>query len=159
MTDRKVQRLCDKLYNAINSALDVASPKGRPYSRDPTNKWFTDEIQAFRDRVRKEHKRVQQAPTTANIRKYKAYKKVYKREIRKRKKFEWGRKQRELNNTKDTSKFTKLLLGQNRHIISTFRKPGGDFTLPGEETADFLIKTHFPSAVKKFPITHTHNKI
>ena len=66
MTDKKIDRLCSKVYSVIGRALDKSCPKIPQFARDPQNKWYTESLSTFRSRVHDAHKKARSRPTPSN---------------------------------------------------------------------------------------------
>lgn len=82
--------------------------------------------------------------------------KQYKKEIRRRKRKLWRKYKIDLEDPKAAAKYVKIVQGVSTHDVSTFKKMNGTYTLPGMETADFLLDSHFPEASPIRSVRHQH---
>ena len=67
MTQKKLDKLVQKLYAAIDEALNIACPMTPGHLRDRNNIWFTEWMEALRVRVERHYRRQRRSPTPQNI--------------------------------------------------------------------------------------------
>ena len=58
------------------------------------------------------------------------------------------------------SKLYKIIIQRRQtQQVNTFIKPGGSITLPGAETAEFILRHYFPEASQRRKIIYGHKKV
>ena len=113
----------------------------------------------FRAKVKKSYEVDKKERTRRSAKKLRLLQRQYKTEIRRRKRRAWARYKVNLESNEGTAKFMKSLQSTTVPEVSVFKKPDGSHTVPGKETAEFLIKSHFPEAQDRVPVRHMHRKI
>ena len=82
ITDKKLDKLLQKLYNSISYALDQSCPLTTGHRRDPNQTWYTEWMQTLRDRVARHYSKQRRSPTPCNIELFQASQARYKKECR-----------------------------------------------------------------------------
>ena len=160
MNDKKLDRLVSRFYSAVNKALEASCPTTKESFRDSDNKWYTQSLDKFRQKVIKLHRSTSAGGTSREKKKFQRLQKTYRREVRRRKRRSWNEFKRSRETPKDMASFTKILESNVPQRISTFKLSNGTYTNPGKETAEHLLMAHFPSATDIKPIRHKYeNKL
>jgi hypothetical protein len=98
-----------------------------------------------RNEVRKAWCKVQRHSTEENWRIYKNLKRKHTKLIRKLKRNEWKRFSSDIPNTKQAAKLNKIIQKKfNNRQIGILHREDGQSTQTIDETAEILLKTHFP---------------
>ena len=159
MTDCKLDKLVRKLYFVINKALDKACPIIDSKRTDPLNEWFTEELEVARKEVIECLNRAKRTESGSEAwSRYKKKFKKYRASVRRSKRKYWNYFKTKCEDAKQTSGLVKILQRRDNNFISTFKTGGGNFTMPGEETARHLLDTHFPSNAPVSKIKYSHCK-
>jgi len=85
-------------------------------------------------------------PTEGNKAKYRMLYNNYNKECEKQQKINFNDYAECINSLEAMNKFRKIAENKTNKRIGTLEKPDGTITKPGEETINYLIKTHFPEA-------------
>ena len=145
ITDKKLDKLTTKLYSALNDAINKNAPLTNSYKRQPNNPWYDERLSELRERVGKAHKLLRSHPSTTNHSNYRRLHNKYKKLCRRKKKRSWREFTRDIPNQEDMARLHRILLKNERNNVTSFQTQEGD-TTPGKDTAELLIKTHFPTA-------------
>ena len=157
MTDCKLDRLVNKLYFVINKGLDLACPIVKGILRDPLNEWFTEEMEAKRHRVASSYNKAKNTRSGSDQwRIYKKNYKAYRALVRRSKRKYWNQYKRQCGDVKQTSRLVKILQCSDTNMVSTFTKADGNNTMPGTETADYLLRSHFPNSTEAKKTRYNH---
>ena len=160
ITDYKLDKLVAKVYKIINAALDIACPKTTPKARDPVNEWYDGDIAEIRSEVSNLYNIARRTPRgSREWSNYKSAQKSYRSKIRSSKRKCWNLYKKKCTTAKQTSKLVKILERKDLNRISTFTKSDGSQTMPGKETAEFLLSKHFPSSTSTRRVKYTHYKV
>ena len=160
ITDSKLDKLVGKLYHIINKALDKACPKNKPLKRDPVNEWYTEEVDDKRKIVAEKFRQAKQTRQgSVEWNTYKKQYKLYRAMVRRCKRRCWNIYKQKCATPKETSRLLKILQRKESNVVSTFQKPDGNMTMPGEETARHLLDNHFPSNTNNKPTRYVHYKV
>ena len=157
LTDYKLDKLVGKLYTVINKALNKACPIVKGMSRDPVNAWYTEEVDLERQKVASSYERAKRSRAgSEQWRIYKKNYKAYRAMLRRSKRKCWNLYKKDCTDVKQTSRLVKILQRDDLNMVSTFTKEDGTATMPGKETADHLLRSHFPDSKETKSTKYNH---
>ena len=157
MTNKKLDKLLQKLYRSIYSALDQFCPLTSGHRRDLNQTWYTEWMQALRSRVERHYQQQRRSPTPRNVELFRASQARYKKECRRRKRRSWRQHMEWTPNPAMASRLMKSLQHTTRPDLSTLIHPDGRSIAPGEETAHLLLDSHFPHSTRMTYPRYVHN--
>lgn len=85
--------------------------------------------------------------------------KICKKDCLKAKKPDWRNFNTKQNSTESINILQKILERKKENTLGVLEKPDGTSTNPGQDTIEFLMKSHFPSITATKPIEHKNTKI
>ena len=145
--------MVNKLYSAINRALDIACPKSSPKIVDKNNPWHHEASKQLTKLYRKK----QRKPNEDNILKYKAARTEYAKLCRNAQDKVLNKFKTKTENIKEMNTLRKIFEGSCVATLGALEKPDGTLTEPGQPTLDFLMQAHFPSGseITETPYNYT----
>ena len=157
------QHTCEDMvanfYKSVRHATKKAVPQGKAKIFDKNNPWWSPKYKEMRRHVNKLYKAQLNAPSTANINKYKDAHHAYKTACEKARKESWHEFQSTIESYNETNKFRKIIEGGSQANLGSLLKPDGTMTEPGEETVQQLINCHVIGATDLKPTGYTNVKI
>ena len=147
----KVDRLLDRWYEVVNSALDEACPMREARPQPDDMDWYGEDQRYLHNRTKRKYVRYRRS---ANPRKRKTFlkaKKAYASVCRKAKKLAWRLFIEKTPNESDMSTLFKIAQKRDKRSINTLRKSDGSLTDPGADTIAELASVHFPAATMGVP--------
>ena len=156
MTKKKLDKLLRNFYSSINTALDKACPMTKRRIFDDQNTWFTEEIEELRQLTIRAYKT---NPQEEERERFKLAKRRYRTACRRAKRRSWREFTYGTPDVKGMSQLSKIALGKKNPKLNTFTKTDGTTTLPGLETAEYLMGQHFPTASPTSRIIYTHEYV
>lgn len=86
------------------------------------------------------------SPTLHNTNVYKSKHVEYKKKCNKARLWSWRDLQQNMGNISDMNMFRKIVQSSSKVSLGTLKKGNGEYTVPGEDTIDYLSKFHFTKA-------------
>ena len=148
---KKLDKMVSTLYRAINNALDKACPLHTISPIKAHSHWYTEEHRSLSAKLKKQYKKAKRAQNTEESDKFRALQSKYADLCKDGRRKAWRHFLSEAASTQAVARLQKIIQFQSRPSLSIFRKPSGEFTEPGQDSIDCLVRKHFPSAV---PPTH-----
>ena len=125
-----------------------------------TNSWYTEEIDKIRQSTASKYSKARRSlPESSAWSEYKREYKKCKAAIRRSKRRSWNVFKTECDDVKQTSKLIKILQRNDNNSVSTFKKPDGTPTMPGEDPARHLLSAHFPNGKASEKTHYRHLKV
>ena len=152
VTQKSIDLAVDDLYNTIDNALQVAVPKSKGKVIDVNNPWWSPSLHLKRKIVMKAYKKSLKNPSQTNLESYKSLKKEYSKQCQTAKSNSWNDYKENIDSIQGMNTFRKILENRCAVKLGTLEKPDGSTTDPGEDTLNFLLQTHCPTAT---PIKNT----
>ena len=151
LTPKKLDKMVDSLYSAIDTGLDLACPlvKAKPFK--PVSHWYTKDLRLLSNQVRKQFKKAKRCKNDHESEKYRTILKDYKTKCLHARRHSWREFVSSTENIKHMSRLNKILRFESRRTVNIFDKGDGTYTNPGTDSLQFLAQTHFPQAS---PIDH-----
>lgn len=147
---------CDKAADAVNEILIEAYEKcckGKKAKVIFRQDWYSDKLQEMRIINNKKHKAMNKAfkENSENFTRlkieYDEYCKLYKKACRKAKTSNWRGNMEKLDKLKDVARIQKFFENGRNPMTGSLLKNDGSYTENWEETANLLMKTHFPNCI------------
>ena len=135
-----------KLYRKIGKAMKKAIPRSKTKTVDRNNPWWNDDFKNERRNLNKAYKNMVRSPTPSNVNMYKTKHAEYKRKCNKARLWSWRELQQDIGNISEMNMFRKIIQSTNRVSLGTLKKGDEEYTIPGEDTIDYLSKVHFKKA-------------
>jgi ribonuclease HI len=158
ITHKKLDRMVQSLYSAIEGALDEASPKFIPSGNTKSLRWFQGEHHALSKKLTEAYKKAIKSKSPRDMEHYKTLKKEYKKKCHKDRNINWREFKASIEEVTDMVILNKVAQKKERHSLNTL-EVNGEHTLPGTETIQALINYHFPShsEVPHYTYNSTHS--
>ena len=150
MSPKKLDKLVDFMYDAINEALDLACPKHQLVPKIKSH-WFNDTARDLQRKVTKCCERAKRTRSVNDVKKFQFINKRFKKTCRFLKKKSWRDYVSGTANENKMAQLCRILQHKQRNKINILRKPDGDMTVPGVETLEELARVHFPRATTFIP--------
>ena len=96
--------------------------------------------------------------TVENRNNYTSARNRYKNRCKKSRNTHWNKFVREMKDISEQAKLVKILNKAPAPTTSTFKKEDGLYTLPGNESLEYLLGAHFPDMDKNPVIRYDLNK-
>ena len=122
ITERKLDKMVDKLNSCIEIALDKACPMSKPKIINKNNPWWTDQLTDMRKAVTRLYKKTLIDPIQGNINAYKKKLRQYRNLCFKTKEQERKRINESVPNEEAMAKHTKKILGEVQPRLGTLQK-------------------------------------
>ena len=146
MSNKKLDKMVQSLYKAINRALNKACPE-RPARSDADNlNWWNRTLDREAKTLNKQFKKAKRLRTSTETLKLKNMRTRFKINCRKTKKRAWRKFTCNISKTDKMASLAKALQKKEKRKLYTLRKPDGTMTEPGKETLQLLFQTHFPAS-------------
>ena len=146
ITTDTCEDMLKKLYRTIGRAMKKAIPKSNTKTIDRNNLWWNEDFRNERRNFNKAYKLMIRSPTLHNVNRYKAKHTEYKKTCNKARLWSWRDLQQDMENLSDMNMFRKIIQGTTKVTLGTLKKGDGEYTIPGEETIEYLSKVHFTKA-------------
>ena len=150
ITLKKIDKMLDYLYSAIDEALDLACPKHLIVPKIKTH-WFNDTAKNLQKKVVKCYDKARRTKSVNDAKKFQFINKRFKKTCRFLKTKAWRDYVSGTANENKMAKLCKVLQHKQRNRINILKKPDGEMTVPGLETLEELARVHFPRAVTHIP--------
>ena len=157
MTERRLEKCLDSYYTTINKSLDKACPKKAPKTKDKNNPWRTKQLTEHRRIVNRLYKR--RLHNEECMQEYKQEEKEYRKACLKAKQTDWKQGVEKQSSLESINKLRKILEFNNKQTLGILLKEDGSYTEPGQDTLDYLLKTHFPAITDTQPTEYTELQI
>ena len=149
---KEIEERLDAIYSKIDDALEESVPLFVPMGdNSKSTVWFSERCRKMRNNVAKMKKKYQRKSSERNWINYTEKLKEYKAFCKYRKKDSMKEFLETLPDIKSISQLHKNLVKKGRHKITSLIDSTGNRTLPGEQTLNELIKTHFKKHRKLTP--------
>ena len=158
MSMKKLDKLLDKVYKALNLALDRACPQIKIIPKIRGSHWATEEHENEKKKVGKLYKKAISTRDPMHWDEYRKADKAFKRRCKKDKNRAWRKFKECIQSEKEMSQLAKMAQRTDRREINVLQKPDGGTTDPGEETVKLLTETHFPSATNVKHVTYNNRR-
>ena len=155
---KKLDKLVDRTYNAINTALDLACPMITVNDAVKPSHWANEKHLEAKDKVSKLYRRAKESKKPEDWNDYKCADKEFKRMCKTDKNQAWRKYKESLETTKEVANLVKLAQRAERHDINVLTKEDDTATDPGKETIELLTKTHFKSATDTLHVTYNNRR-
>ena len=152
---KKLDNMVRNLYRAINAALDKACPKENITPPKPYSHWYDSDLKKLSRKLRKQYRRTKRSPNDDESSKLHKLQQEYSQSSKSKRRLAWRSHLTEADSVKSVAQLNKVLQYTDRHSINLFQKSDGTFTEPGPESAEFLFRTHFPTAAPITPIKYS----
>ena len=146
VNNKKLDHMVDNLYRAIYNALDKACPLHEIKPTKPYSHWYDHDLKTQSKKLRKQYKRAKKAKNREESEKLLNLKTQYVLDSKKKRQTAWRKFATDADSIKSVARFNKILQFNSRHSINLFEKEDHTFTEPGDESLEFLAKTHFPTS-------------
>ena len=156
ITDKKLDKMLGIFYRKIKKALNKACPMTGRHTRDANNEWFNEQIEELREKTRSEYGKLRRG---SNREAFKRAQKKYKTACCRAKRKHWRKFLANTPDEKGMSKLSKIAQAKEQIKLNTFTKEDGTVTLPGNDTAAYILGHHFPTGNPIQRIIYTHRKI
>ena len=133
-------------YTTLDRALQISVPKTKEKVIDSNNPWWSDEFKQARRNLCKAYKAKNKTPSLAATERYKTKHAEYKKNCNKARLWSWRDLQNNISSISDMNKFRKIVQTTTRVTLGTLHKGNGEYTIPGEDTIDYLSRIHFTKA-------------
>ena len=158
MSMKKLDRLVDRTYKALGTALDKACPMIEVNKTVGTSHWATDKHDMSKAKVSKLYKLAKKTGRDEHWGAYKIADKEFKRMCRMDKNRAWRKYKESIQSEKEMAALAKLAQREERREINVLTKGDGSSTDPGAETIDLLTETHFPAATDVRHVTYNNRR-
>ena len=139
------QRKINKLYTRLNHALDIACPKRLVSGGVRANAWYGQELKDKAKQVARAEKIANRTKLENDLKNLKRLAKEYKYNCKKIKRRSWRTFLANTAGPKQASRLVRILGGDKRGRLTVLSKNDGTFTELGKNTAEHLVKSHFPN--------------
>ena len=146
VTNDTREELLGRFYKQLNMAMQKSIPKSKTRVIDRNNPWWTEEFRSDRRNLNKLYKRMIKSPTLHNTNIYKSRHGEYKKKCNKARLWSWRDLQQDIGSTSDMNMLRKIVHCSSKVILGTLNKANGEYTVPGEDTIDYLSRIHFTKA-------------
>lgn len=159
LTTRKIDKLLDRVYHFINTALDIACPLREAKLTPKETKWFGKDQARFRNRTKRKYDAYRRDPTPGRRKAFVSTRRSYHKSCRKAKRSSWREFVEKTPNENNMAILAKIAQRKERRSITALRKPDNSLSEPGMDTIQVLVDTHFPAAtvgVNELPHDNSH---
>ena len=156
MSMKKLDRLTDRLYEILGTALDRACPEIVVHSKIHHNHWANEKHTKKKAEVTRLYNQAKATGRDSDWNTYKQADKAFKRLCKRDKDRAWREYKESLQTCKDMASLARLAQRQERNEIGVLTRPDGSATDPGKETIDLLTRTHFPAATERRHIKYNN---
>ena len=158
MSMKKLDKLIERIYDSIGSALDTACPLISKPNEVSKNHWATDVHSKAKQNTKKLYDRAKQTNKEEDWQTYKKADKAFKRLCKRDKNRAWRKYKEGLQTEKEVAALTRLAQREERREINVLTKPDGSPTDPGVDTINLLTQTHFPAATNTVRVTYNNRR-
>ena len=144
--DKDCEKELKHMYDCIRGAMKKAIPKSKATVVDKNYPWWNNKLKQQRALVSKLYKKQLNAPSEANVNRYKVKHREYKNMCEKARKESWRKLQQSINSIQDMNTFHKVVEANNKLTLGTLVREDGSYTDPGKETIANLLSKHFPDS-------------
>ena len=148
ITNDTCEDMLKYFYKSIAKAMRKAIPRSKPKTVDRNNPWWSEELRSERRELNKAYKGMIKAPTQANTDRYKDKHRMYKRNCNTARLWSWRELQQNMGSISDMNMFRKIIQSSSKVSLGTLEKGNGEYTIPGEDTIEYLSQIHFTKATK-----------
>ena len=152
-TTYKLDKLLDRWYQVVNTALDTACPKRQARPTPVELDWFGDDHKYMRARTKRKYQAYKRSSIAAKRKSFVRSKRAYRRACQRGKRQSWRIFVEQTPNQTNMAKLFKLAQRRDRRTINTLKRPDNTLTNPGSETILELTRAHFPAAQPGSPPT------
>ena len=158
MSIKKLDRMVNSLYKAINYALAKSCPLRPPRAGEDNLKWWNSRLTKESKKINKQLKIAKRCKTLTETVKLKVMRRKFKKMCRKEKSTCWRKFIYNIKENDKMASLAKTLQKKERSKLYTLRKPDGSMTEPGQETLNLLFQTHFPASVPLKQVQYQSNR-
>ena len=158
MSMKKLDKLLERAYKILNSALDVACPQVSFVPAVKASEWATDKHVEERKKVSEAYKLAKKTGLDTHWKAYKEADKNFKKMCKLDKNRAWRKYKESIQTEKEMAKLAKAAQFQDSNSINVLTKSDGSSTDPGEETIHLLTETHFPAATDTRHVTYNNRR-
>ena len=152
---KKLDNMVANLYRAINEALDKACPLEEIKPPKPYRHWYDTDLKKMARQLKKQYRRTKRCLNPQETDKLYHLQKEYSKASRNKRQAAWKAHLTETDSVSAVARLNKVLQRTDRESINLFQKPDWSYTDPGQESAEFLFRTHFPTATPVTPVTYS----
>ena len=145
-TTRKIDKYLNRIYKAINEALDEACPTREAKATPLEIEWFGKDQKRLFNRTKRKYARYRQKTNSHRRKAYVQTKRSYLRSCRRAKRAAWREFVEKTPDEKSMAKLVKIAQKKDSRTINTLIKEDNTLTEPGKETIEMLANAHFPAA-------------
>ena len=158
MSMKKLDRLVQRMYSLLETALDAACPIITRESVVHKNHSSTDKHAIEKKKVSELYHRAKSSQKEDDWARYRLADKQFKKMCKTDRNKAWRKFKEALQSEKEMAALARLAQREERREINTLSKPDGSSTAPGEETIEYLAKTHFPAATTTRHVTYNNRR-
>ena len=114
--------------------------------KEPTSKWYTDDLAEMAKKVRKAYLLQRDKPSTLHRQEYLKVQKKYKKACIKARRDSWRSFASQADNVQKMATLNKILQKKQNNKIDILQKTNGALSDPGQDTVQTLLEAHFPAA-------------
>ena len=157
MSMKKLDRLLDRMYKILNSALDSACPLTEVKPKT-SNHWATDKHAEGKRRVSDLYHIAKTMGGDAAWKNYREADRNFKKLCRKDRNQAWKKYKETIQSEREMASLARLAQREERREINVLTHPDGSTTDPGTETIALLTRTHFPAASSAAHVTYNNRR-
>ena len=158
MSMKKLDRLVDRTYSILESALDAACPKVEINPSVGKAQWATAKHDAGKKKVNELYRAAKRSGQEIHWTQYKKADKEFKAMCKKDKNRAWRKYKECIQSEKEMAQLARGAQREESRDINVLTKADGSSTEPGRETIELLTQTHFPAATDTKHVTYNNRR-
>ena len=145
ITPARLEACLDQWYDQINHALNKACPKRKVRTKDLNDPWWSKELQNERRELKTYYRLKIAHPTETTKQDYRDKFNLFRKNCRQAKTKDWRQFVENTGDFNDMNKLRKILERGKQNTLGVLSKNDGTQTVPGKDTLDYLLHSHYPS--------------
>ena len=160
MNTRKIDKLLQRWYKVINTALDEACPLRKAKLAPIELDWYGRDHKFLKNRAKRKYLAHRRSDCPKKRKAFVKARRAYDKACRRGRKGSWRLFIEKTPNETNMAKLFKIAQKRDRRSINTLLKPDGTLTDPGVDTIRSLTSTHFPAAQEgTVPFKHDPSRL
>ena len=155
---KKLDKMVESLYSALNQALDRACPMIEVTPTAGRNHWSTETHAKGKREVSDLYSRAKASGCPRDWAKYKEADRNFKKLCHRDRNRAWRKYKESIQSQQNMASLARLAQRRDGHDIDVLRKSDGSSTLPGKDTVHLLTQTHFPNSTETRRIRYNNHR-